>query len=227
MKQIVTLVATLLISYGITAQDNAKYVSAMQKNLTKMSAAKSAADYQNVYNTFDRIAANTPNEWEASYYMAFIKTIQAFESKDKGAVEENLSVLTEKLEMKAEMKSLAENPQVQSEIHALIAMMYSARMSANPMELGPKFMPLNGKHLGMAEQMNGENPRVYLLYAQNLYYTPEAFGGNKRKAKDMARRALELYKQDGRKENKLMPHWGKDQAESLIQRMEKEKEETK
>lgn len=225
MKSIITTAIAIVFVLGVNAQDNAKYISAMQSNLTKMSKAKSADDYQNIYNTFERIASNESNEWEATYYMAFIKTVQAFEAKDKTAAEEPLSLLTEKLKAKIDMPSLAENQAAQSEIHALIAMMYSARMMANPMELGQKFMPLNGKHLGMAERLNKENPRVWLLQAQNLFYTPEAFGGNKRKSKDLAQKAIELYSMEGREripQRTIMPTWGLDQAEGLLKELEKE-----
>jgi len=221
MKQIMTLAAALMIVCCLSAQENAKYVSAMESNLKKMSKAKTADAYQNVYNTFERIAANEPNEWEASYYMGFIKTIQAFEAKNKSRAEEELSLLSDKLKAKVDMPSLAENKLAQSEIHALIAMMYSARMMANPMELGPKFMPLNRKHLGLAERLNIENPRVYLLYAQNSYYTPEAFGGNKLKAKELAIKSIGLFRQNARQDNTLMPKWGQDQAEGLLKQMDK------
>jgi hypothetical protein len=36
--------------------------------------------------------------------------------------------------------------------------------------------------LDEAKKLNAENPRVYILEAQDKYFTPEQFGGSKRRS---------------------------------------------
>ena len=69
----------------------------------------------------------------------------------------------------------------------------------------------------MALKLDSSNPRVYLQKAQTVYYTPESFGGGAKKALPLYEVALEkfkVYKSD----NAVMPHWGKDIAEKMIDR---------
>lgn len=221
MKQAIFILSILFITNVLLAQDQSKYQKAMAATLEKMGEAKSAEDYQSVTNKFLRIADNETEQWAPLYYAAFIKTFRAYEAKDKAAASRELELLTPKVEELTKLGAVLDNPKIASEIHTLLAMMYSARMMENPMTLGSKFMPLNAQHLSQAEKLNNENPRVYLLQAQNLFYTPEAFGGDKAKAKILAQKAIELFNNEAETErDNFAPRWGKVQADGLLKQME-------
>jgi hypothetical protein len=216
MKNVLSTALILFLFFGAFAQDKSKFQNAMAGTLKKMEQAKSADAYAAAANQFTRIAANEKNEWTPHYYATFIKTFRAFEAKDKAAAAGELAELTPSVEGLLEMESVIKDPAAQSEVHTLLAMMYSARMMENPMALGAKFSPLNAQHLEKAMTLNQNNPRPYILKAQTLFYTPEAFGGDKVKAKELSEKALALFAQEARAENNnFMPRWGKDQAENL------------
>ena len=220
MKQLFTSLAILFITCSALAQEKSKFQSAMEGSLQKMEKAKTPEEYQSVANTLARIAENEKTEWAPMYYATFIRTFQAFEAKDKAAAANQLELLTPELEKLMTVETVVENDAIKSEIHTLLAMMYSARMMENPMALGAKFGPINSKHLLDAIALNEANPRAYLLLAQSLFYTPEEFGGDKAKAKELATKAHQLFVQEAELENNnYMPRWGSEQAEGLLKQM--------
>lgn len=194
------------------------YSITMQKNIKDLSVAKYKEDYQKIYESLDSISRVYPNEWAPTYYKALIKTVQTFRAKDKTAAAAELALFSAGLEGLLEKPTLEKQNEVKSEIHALIAMMYTARMWSNTRELGPKFAPLQAKHLQQAIALNSNNPRAHMLTAQNLFYTPEAFGGDKKKAKTLAEKALQLFKEEKARDhaNELLPTWGVDQVQGML-----------
>ncbi len=222
MKQLITLFTVLLFSASLFAQKqgDANYQKAMDNAIEKMETANSPDEYQAAANMFERISANSAEQWAPAYYLAFLTTIKAFDAKDKETASASLGTMTELMESKLKLQDVQRSPAVQSEIHALIAMMYSARMMADPMTLGAKYAPLNAEHLGKAMAMNAENPRAHLLMCQNKFYTPEAFGGDKSKAKLLAEECMPLFLSEAAKEQvNYMPRWGQDQLEGLLAKM--------
>jgi len=220
MKNIVSTTLILFLFSAAFAQDKSQFQNIMSGTLQKMSQAKSADAYNAAANQFARIAAKEKNEWTPQYYSTFIKTFRAFEAKDKATAASELAVLTPAVENLLTLESVSKDKMAQSEIHTLLAMMYSARMMENPMALGAKFTPLNAEHLAKAMTLNEKNPRPYILKAQTLFFTPEAFGGDKAKAKKLSKRALELFGEEDKTENNnFLPRWGKEQAENLLKQM--------
>ena len=81
-------------------------------------------------------------------------------------------------------------------------------MMADPMNRYMKYAPLAQEALTMARKLNEENPRVYLLEAQDKFYTPEQFGGSKTKARELfelAQKKFETFKPA----TELDPNWGR------------------
>ncbi len=219
MKSTLIIFITLLFFQPAWSQTENKYQQALKNALGIMKEAKEGEDFIKAANAFERIASVEKDKWEPLYYLGFIKTIGAFNAADKTAAGEELQSLTTRLNEALEFTDVKSNNKAQSEIHALIAMMYSARMMANPMALGSQLAPLNQQHLDLAITSNANNPRAYLLQAQNLFYTPEAFGGDKKRAKLLAQKAMDLFNEEANQQDSdddFMPTWGKDQAENLI-----------
>lgn len=101
------------------------------------------------------------------------------------------------------------------EIVCLQSLCKTARINVNPMTRGMKFGPQAARLLETAGAMNAGNPRVFFLKGQSAFYTPEAFGGGKDKAKEMFTKAVELFK-NFKPLNDLMPIWGADDATKML-----------
>lgn len=217
MKYIIlTLIS--LISISSFAQEASKYEQAMAKAIATLQHSKDAKAFLASANTFERIEKNEPNEWQPTYYAAYAKTMSVFSSQNAKGIDELLKPSMDKLNKLAE--SLAgkneTNPNVLSEIHTLISMMYNARIMEDVMSRGPKYSGIAREHLAKALKYNANNPRTHLLQAQNLFYTPEAFGGDKQAAKAKCEKTLQLFESQAGGSEKLMPSWGLNQANQLL-----------
>ena len=105
-----------------------------------------------------------------------------------------------------------------SEIFVVKKMIASLRMMADPMSRYMQYGPLAQQALETAKKLNPENPRPYLLEAQDKYFTPEQFGGSKTKAKELFEEALKKYDAFKPATN-LDPVWGKTTAQYFLSQM--------
>lgn len=71
------------------------------------------------------------------------------------------------------------------------------------------------EELTKAEKLNPNNPRVTLIKAEDIYFTPEQYGGSKTKGMEMFKSALEKFNSFKPKTN-LEPNWGKEEAEYFV-----------
>jgi hypothetical protein len=94
-------------------------------------------------------------------------------------------------------------------------MVLTARMQADMsrgMTLGPKSAGLFQQALA---QQPTDNPRAMMNIAQSLFYTPEGFGGSKKKAIEMMEKALASY-DTFKPESPLHPSWGRAYVERTL-----------
>lgn len=194
----------LLCSVSLGAQSPA-YQRAMMERTTKLDSA-SIEVLQSLSADFDRFTLMTGTDWTAPYYSAYCRAMQAFAN---GEVADRLAEQAEQYLQKAtELGGDA------SEIACLRSMLFAARLQVNPQTRWQLYGVESAKHLKLAQDANPNNPRVYLLQAQSLVYTPAAYGGGKDKALLAITRALELYKEQS-PEPAYAPHWGEAQTQSL------------
>ena len=95
-----------------------------------------------------------------------------------------------------------------SDIYCIIKMVHSLRMMGNPMA---RFMTEGAKAseaLDKAKSLNENNPRVYILEAQDKYYTPEQYGGSKEEAKKLFDKANEIF-MVSKPGSSTEPQWGR------------------
>ncbi|WP_435525539.1 hypothetical protein [Chryseobacterium indoltheticum] len=102
-----------------------------------------------------------------------------------------------------------------SEIHLLQKMVYSLKMMVNPQERYMTFGMKAREELGKAEKFEPNNPRVTLIKAEDIYFTPEQYGGSKTKGMEMFKTALEKFN-SFKPKTALDPNWGKEEAEYFI-----------
>jgi hypothetical protein len=208
--RITTTIAILFILFlgSVNAQD-AKYLSAMQSSLQQFGAAKTSADYVASANQFERIGTLAKTEWLPFYYSAFS---QLLNNTLLTKPEEKEAALAKASELIAKAEGI--NP-AESEIFTLKGYITFMQIYLDPMTKmqteGPKAMAL----LGKAKALNPANPRPYYIVAQNMFYTPEAFGGGKNAAKPRLEEAAAKF-EAFKTANPLMPNWGKEQNQGLL-----------
>ena len=166
------------------------------------------ARLQELSNTFERVGNTEKKEWLPFYYAALslIRKGQVSKSKqdELGEKAEQLVAIAEQLSPKND------------ELFILRKMIANLRMSVDPMNRYMIYGPVAVEAMNKAKAINPKNPRIYLLEGEDLYYTPEQFGGNKNTARKVFNHAFTLISAI-EPANKLVPQWGLKEVKSYLQ----------
>jgi len=104
-----------------------------------------------------------------------------------------------------------------SEIQVVRAMTVYSRITVSPMERFMSLQPVADKFMARAEELNPDNPRIYLQKGVIMMFTPEMMGGGKAKALPLILTAIEKFDQF-EPESSIHPNWGKNIAEEMLKR---------
>ena len=94
-------------------------------------------------------------------------------------------------------------------------MIATLRLMADPMNRYMTYGPQAAEALEKAKSLNPENPRVYLLQAQDKFYTPEQFGGSKTEARTLFELSAKKY-ESFKPESDIAPTWGLPQVKYFL-----------
>ena len=208
MKKTIIYICFLL-SVLVHGQD-AKYMQAMQKNVSILDSAKEISSFQNVNNAFERIGNANQTEWLPLYYQSYCDVMIGLKQEGNDKRDEYYD-RAEKLIGRAESLS-PDN----SEIAVLQAFITSMQISVDPMTRGQKLGMQSSMFISKAIQLDKENPRAYLLKGSGLMYTPEQYGGGKEKAIPVLEMAVAKYK-TFKPASPIMPHWGEERANVVLE----------
>jgi tetratricopeptide (TPR) repeat protein len=193
-----------------------KYTKTMEALIPVVDTTRDHDALITVGNSFERIANAEKTQWLPFYYAA-LANINAGNSftmdggfGDKSADIDPLADKAEELLNKAEALS-----KDNSEIWVAKKMLASLKMMGNVMARFQEYKPKAEAALETAKKLNPENPRVYLLEGQDLFFTPEQFGGDKQEAKKRLETAIAKF---GifKPESGIHPNWGMPSAKYLL-----------
>ncbi|GAA3920070.1 hypothetical protein [Hymenobacter algoricola] len=215
MKRI-TLTLALLLSFtfaGLAQQAPQPTAKAAQTPLeatvTKFTTARSIAEVQLTANDFERLSLSETSNWLPSYYASLVNTLMAFTEKDLAKKDALLDKAEKFYEQTAKLEPKNEEVEV---LHANIA---NARITVDPNKRWKKYGEIVESSLRKAEKLNPNNPRVTLLKAQNIFYTPKEYGGGTDKALPIVKESLAQFK-TFQPASSVHPSWGQDQAKQIL-----------
>jgi hypothetical protein len=211
MKRIL-LSAVLALSIIAGNAQSDRYKSAMEKLITTLDTTRSVDGYTELGNSFLRIAEAEKTQWLPYYYAALANVNAANNLFVTGQNDKIDPIVDKAAPLIAKAEELEKN---NSEIFILKKMYNTSKMMADPMSRYMELSPLAAEALATAKKLNPENPRVPLLEGQDLFFTPEQFGGDKQEAKKKFEEALKKFEAFKPADN-LAPHWGKEQATYFI-----------
>ncbi|MET0634800.1 MAG: hypothetical protein ABWZ25_02160 [Chitinophagaceae bacterium] len=210
IRLIITGLAVFLFTAGLSAQD--RFTAAIRKGITMMDSTASSAANQETANYFERIANAEPGQWLAQYYTGLTLIYVGYdESKDR----ETRDLIFDKA-MEFADKADKLHPQ-NSDIYALKGYILFMKMAVAPQSRAMTMIPASNTLLEKAIALDPANPRGYLLKGQNLFYTPEAFGGGKEKAAVLLKQAAVIF--ETQNNNGIEPSWGKRRCQSLLDKI--------
>ena len=214
MNKLVKLGLALLIGmstvFNLNAQDQKDYEQKLETSLAGLQVANSYNDMQQHSNSIERIAKMTPNDWLTNYYAAYSLVLSSYKL-DKDDIDDQLDKAQVYLDKCLEIdKSIAD-------VHVLQAWLHSARISVSPMMRGMRYSSKSTTSLEMAEKLEPNNPRLFYMKGQNLFYRPAMFGGGAEAAMPEYQKAAKLF-ESYKKPSSLWPSWGKNINAVMLKR---------
>ncbi len=208
MKKLFIAVLFIAVCNSTFAQSE-KFVAAMQSKLEGFATAKTAEDFLDLSNAFERIAEAEKTQWLAYYYAAQMQIIYGYMQKDMATVDP-IANKAEELINKADALEKSN-----SEISCIKSMVAGLRMMVNPMQRWQQYGALSGQLLEEAKKQDPTNPRPYALQSQSLFYTPAQFGGGCSTAKPFAEQGSKLLAEFKTK-SPMHPSWGKREFDLVM-----------
>lgn len=210
LKYCFAILFAVALSVNVFAQSQS-YKEAMKKQVAAFKSAKGINGLQKVADGFSAIALSEKKEWLPFYYAGLCNVLVAFE-KNKTEIDSYCDK-AESFSKKAD--SLNKN---NSELFVLKSMIAAARILVNEKARALKYGGQSARYANEAIKLNPNNPRAYLLKAQNILHTPEALGGGTKKAKPVFKTALEKEK-TFKPETVLSPDWCKTEIEKELNKL--------
>ena len=195
---------------GFVSAQTAGYQLQMKKGLDQAKTLTTAIDLENTAVYFERISINEKNQWLPMYYAAFYNFLAGLKT-----------MTTPKEADKIFDKSMAQITQAglikpnESEILALKGQISYMQMAIDPSGRYQIYIPQAKGELDSAASLNPANPRVDFINGQQLYYTPEQYGGGKAAARPILQQAVNKFK-TLKPATDLSPAWGETQAKTLL-----------
>lgn len=211
-NQITSFLIILFMSSTLLATD---YPKIMQQGLEMLNKANNIQQAIDAANYFERVAGANKTEWLPLYYAAYacLKAgYQQEKSDDKDAWYEKGIAYTE------QAIQLKDN---ESELLAMKAYLQLMYIANSPMSRAPFQTSGAIELLERSKKLDPSNPRPWLIHGQNTLFTPEFFGGGAKNAKPLLEKAVTLF-QNFNAMDSLMPAWGKERCEKLLEKCKAE-----
>jgi hypothetical protein len=207
MKTMITSIAFFICSL-LTAQT--QFEQGMGKAMQLWGEGKDSE----AVATFERIASVEKTNWLPNYYIAFVNTISAFNTKDK----EKVNALLTKAQDAIDNASLI-SPN-NAEIMVVQAMLYTAILVQDPMTNGQKYSGLVMEQYAKALVINPNNPRAVFSKAEFEIGGAKYWGTDTKPMCDAIAKSIELFA-NFKPETQFHPKWGADRAKEALENCKK------
>ena len=204
------LTMLLMISASIFAQTT--FDKVMTEKIAKLEQSKTPEDFTALSDDFVRIGDKEKTQWLPYYYAAHATIEKGRILMRTGKITELDDIAVEAQTSLDKAASLSKN---NPEILILQKMIHGLKMMVDPQARFMSEGMLGAEALAKAEELDPENPRVTLLKAEDTYFTPEQFGGSKKKGLELFQKSLDQFKVYQPK-TLLGPTWGKSEAEYFL-----------
>jgi hypothetical protein len=190
---------------GTAAAAPTGYADLMAATITELLGTGDPAQLKQLASKFERASTVAPTDWLPAYYQAYALMLTSFQSKEDEEVKDKYLDQAE-----AALARAGKQGGDASEQLVLQAYIHQARLGISPMTRAMKYPRLVTEALEAAKKHNPNNPRIYLVEANNVYYTPKMFGGGAEAAKPLYEQAQAKFAAF-KPANSLAPNWGERQ----------------
>lgn len=209
MKKLLVSLILLLAVVSTTSAQNDKYTKAMESAIARVKYTAPTPELQQAAGQFEQIASAETAEWLSIYWASYTYILLAFKELD---VARKDAMLDKAVDF---YKKVAQQQPDNDETMVLAAQLAAARLSIDPENRWQQYVPEFEEAIAKAKQKNPENPRVYALQGQSLFYTPEQYGGGKAVACSVLKQAAEKFA-TFKPASTIHPSWGQDTNQYLL-----------
>ena len=202
MKKTITTIALFLVLF-VSAQG--QFEQGMGKAFQLWGEGKNTE----ASAMFERIAAAEKTSWLPNYYVAFVNTTTAFNTKD--AAQMNLLLTKAQNAVDIEMIKNPNNP----ELLIVQAMIHTAWITSDPMTNGAKLSPIVMQLYSKAQAIAPENPRAIFGKAEFEIGAAKFWGTDTKPLCAQIEKAIGLFA-TFKPETPFSPKWGLDRAQSAL-----------
>lgn len=207
-KTVLFLTLALVIGANVHAQ-NEKYTKAMEGAIATVKFMTPTPELQQAAGQFERIANTETAEWLPAYWAAYTYALLSFKETDAAKKDALLDKAA------AFYQNVAQKQPDNDETMVLAAQLATARLAVDPENRWQQYVPEFEAALGKAKAKNAENPRIYALQGQSLFYTPEQYGGGKTVACPLLKQAAEKFA-TFKPASAIHPSWGVETNQYLL-----------
>ncbi len=212
MKELIIAMLLFLSTFLIKAQ--ATYDTMMEKSVSKLNYLVSVEELDSLTLNFEQIGVASEEKWLPYYYASYSQLMKGRKIIMEGKTSE-LDPIADRAQKYLDQASRVEREN--AELYILQKMIHVLRLMANPMERFQTERALGNESLQKAIELSPNNPRVTLLEAQDLYFTPEEFGGSKIEARKLFERSIEQFSTYlSPSKMTFYPKWGRAEAEYFL-----------
>lgn len=206
------LILTIILLTTVHIYGQTAFEKAMTEKIAKIDQNKTPEDFTALANDFVRIGDKEKTQW-LPYYYASHATIEKGRNLMRTGKVSELDAIAD--EAQKHLDKASELNKDNAEILILQKMIHGLKMMVDPQARFMSESMLGADALAKAEKLDPENARITLLKAEDLYYTPEQFGGSRTKGLELFQKSLNQYKFYQPK-TALDPNWGKGEAEYFL-----------
>jgi len=207
--KLITIISCVFFSLMTMKTAKADAEAALLGALNQLHMAASTEAARTAVNQLERIAMAEPDVWQAHYHHAYGMVMLSFRENDTRLVGQ----LLDKAEASVKQAYGAEGDP--SELLTLQAFILQARLNADPSQ-AMEYSTQANNLLSQALEKRADNPRALLLMGQNLFYTPESFGGGKERALPFFEKSMAAY-ENNEPQSAIDPFWGQQAAQSMLE----------
>jgi len=204
MIKIITTIALFLV---VLVSAQGQYEQGMAKAFQLWGEGKSTE----ASAMFERIAAAEKNSWLPNYYVAFVNTTTAFNTKDAA----QMSLLLTKAQNAIDIEML-KNPN-NAELLVVQAMIHTAYIASDPMTNGAKLSPIVMQLYSKAQAIAPENPRAIFGKAEFEIGSAQFWGTDTKPMCAQIEKAIGLFA-TFKPENPFSPKWGLERAQAELKK---------
>jgi hypothetical protein len=201
-KILLSFFTAIALNFIISAQD---FKEILQNTVTMFDTAATTQDMFAATNRLELISKKWDTIWAAHYYCTYANIIISYVEPDAEKKDGYIDKADEHLK---KVKELVKKEN--DELFVISAFIASARLSVKPQSRWKKYGEIFNAEIDSAKILRADNPRIYYLQGNSVYYTPKMFGGGEKNALPYYQKAEELYKNENDSDI-YKPSWGKKQ----------------